>query len=104
MDGTFHEVKDIESISQLYIINVQLYDLIDASNTHIHPLVCFLLPNKSKITYAKMLKELSEYTFEFTGRPIYPQCIHMDYESTIISLVKFLYPLTEILTCLLHIF
>ena len=35
MDGTFHEVKDIQGISQLYMFNVQLYDPIDATKTHI---------------------------------------------------------------------
>ena len=104
MDGTFHEVKDIQGIAQLYIFNIQLYDPIDASKTHIQPLACFLLPNKSKPTYAKMFRELSEYTLEYTGRPFYPTCFHIDNEATIISLVKHLYPLSEIRTCIYHIF
>ena len=87
IDGTFHEVKDIQGIAQLYIFNIQLYDPIDASKTHIQPLACFLLPNKSKPTYAKMFRELSEYTLEYTGRPFYPTCFHIDNEATIISLV-----------------
>ena len=102
MDGTFHEVKDIQGISQLYIFNVQLYDPVDATKTHIQPIACFLLPNKSKLTYAKMFTELSEYALEFTGRPFYPSCIHIDNEATIINLIETSFPLTEIRKCILY--
>ena len=49
-----------------------------------------------------MFTELSEYALEFTGRPFYPSCIHIDNEATIINLIETSFPLTEIRKCILY--
>ena len=55
MDGTFHEVKDIQGISQLYIFNVQLYDPVDATKTHIQPIPFFYCQTKVNLLMLKCL-------------------------------------------------
>ena len=103
IDGTFQPCKNIPGITQLFCINVQLYDHLN-DRTHVQPILIAALPDKKTETYKTFFRNVEEIFKEVTGEDfLMPQKIHTDNESAILSALKFHFPESTLVTCIFHI-
>lgn len=86
MDGTF------EYCPKFFL---QLFTVHGLCNNYYIPLVYFLLPNKTAITYKIALQYLKEY---FT-----PKTVTIDFEMAIHTAIKNVFPNTELRGCRFHL-
>ena len=78
LDGTFECVKSLSS-RQMYVITTQVYSD-DKTETMCLPVVCALLPSKTKVIYTKFLKKIKLAVLLATGAPWSPTLVTMDNE------------------------
>ena len=101
-NGTFHCIKDITRIKQLYCITAQLYND-NCTQTHCQPILSVLLPNSTTATYNAVWMEIKTIFREKYNEELSPVAIHSDNEQAFLKSVRLQFPYTRLVTCLFHI-
>ena len=92
MDGTFRVVPSL--FAQLYTLHAYYMG-------QMFPLLYFLLPDKEKLTYKRMLELLKEYAATH-GLPFPPARFHIDYEASALLAIAETFIGVEVKGCNFH--